>query len=92
MNITSTDIRHPHASNFVEWLFSVFKTCRIKYIDIDTDGDYHLFIINGNKFSLDWKHLDDEDINNINDTLKQIDYTIQYIKTNFGYKVTFDKI
>ena len=86
------DIKFPWGSNFIEWLLPNLKRVRIPYREIDTEADFYKIELGDDDFLLDWKHLDNNDINEINNYIKYYGYIIEYEKNPEGFRVQFISI
>ena len=73
---------HPRASTFVEWLGDNMKKFKIPFKEKDTQGDYYQFIIgvDGDLYTLDWKHLSKSEIEEASNMINLYGYGIEYIK------------
>lgn len=69
----------PPASSFLEWLWRMLDNHKIPYRNFKTDGDYYRFRIGDKeKMEMDWKHLDEGEVEVINMKLEPFGYYISH--------------
>src|SRR5579883_1003143 len=92
-------IKYPWASSFVEWILPKLKSVHIYAKSKDTDGDYYKIQIgrDGHEIMIDWKHLDDSEIDQFNDAIADYGFVIEYKRADRegdygGFDVKFKRV